>query len=113
MTVKLTDHAIERSTYVITVAFTNESGVAVTPSAATWTLTDRAGAVINSRSAVVIGSLAASVNILLQGDDLALPDVRYRYRLVTVEYTYSSLLGSNLPGKEEIGFYIDPLRVVA
>lgn len=113
MTTKLTDHATERSTYVITVAFRDETDAAVTPSAATWTLTDRAGAVINSRSAVAITPLATSANIVLTGDDLALPDVRYRYRLVTVEYTYSSSLGAGLPGKEEVGFYIDPLQVVS
>lgn len=109
----LTDHAIERGTYVVTAAFTNEDGDAVTPSAATWTLTDRAGVVINSRSAVTITPLAASVNILLQGADLALPDNRHRARFVTVEFTYTSALGAGLPGKAEIEFYIDALRAVA
>lgn len=109
----LTDQATERATYVIDVSFTNEAGVAVVPTAATWTLTDRAGTVINSRSAVSISPLASSVSIVLQGADLALPDMRKRARFVTIEYTYNSTLGTGLPGKVETEFYIDPLRAVS
>jgi hypothetical protein len=109
----LDDHATERSTYVITVSFVNEDGIAVTPTAATWTLTDRAGTVVNSRSAVTITPLATSATIVLSGADLALPDARKRARFVTVEYAYSSALGSDLPGKVETEFYIDALRAVS
>lgn len=113
MTTKLSEHATEKSTFVVTVAFKDETGAAVTPTAATWTLTDRAGAVINSRSAVTINPLSPTYSIVLQGADLALPDGRYRYRLVAVEYTYNSSLGTGLPAKEEVGFYIDPLKAVS
>lgn len=113
MPVKLSDHANERATYVVTVSFTDESGAAVVPTAATWTLTDRAGAVINSHSNVTINPLSSTYNIVLSGADLALPDIRFRHRLVTVQWTYNSSLGTGLFGKEEIGFYIDPLRAVA
>lgn len=113
MPVKLTTHAVERSTFVITVSFTNEDGDPVIPSAATWKLTERDGTVVNSRTAVTISPLAASVDIVLSGADLALSDLRKRYRMVTVEFTYSSALGAGLPGKEQIGFYIDNLGAVS
>lgn len=109
----LTDHATEKSIYVITASFVNEDGAAVTPTAATWTLTDRAGTVINSRSAVSITPLATSATIVLQGNDLALADARKRARFVTIEYAYTSALGTGLPGKVEVEFYIDALRAVS
>lgn len=112
MPVKLSTHAIERGTYVITLSFTDENGDAVTPNTATWTLTDRAGVVVNGREDVTISSLAATKDVVLSGADLAVTDNRYRHRLFTVEYTYTSSLGT-LPGKEEVGFYIDPLRAVS
>lgn len=113
MTTLLTDQAVEKGTYVITLAFFNEDGAAVVPTGATWSLTDRAGAVVNSRSAVSITPLAATATILLQGNDLAVADKRNRARFVTAEWTYNSALGTDLTGKEEIEFYIEELRKVS
>jgi hypothetical protein len=103
-------HAIEESVYAVTVAFLDDTSAAVTPSAATWTLTDTAGTVVNSRSAVAISPLSTSATIVLSGNDLALSStLRGTTRVLLVEYTYTSSLGSNLPGKDEVVFVIDSL----
>lgn len=106
----ITEHLAEEGTGVFTCAFKDEDGAGVTPSSATWTLTDTAGAVINSRDAVVIASLAASVDIVLSGDDLALSSGfsgSAEERVLTVEFVYTSDAGSDLPGKGECRFFID------
>lgn len=97
----------EEGIYVITVAFTDEDEAAVTPSAATWTLSDEAGNVINSRADVAIGSLSTSVEIVLAGADLSLATYPDPLRVFTVTYTYSSSLGE-LTTHSEVSFYITP-----
>jgi hypothetical protein len=111
---KLTTEAVEKSTYVITLAFANKAGTGVTPDSATWTLTDGGGTVINSRSGVVIAPLAASVDVVLSGDDLAMQagETSYGNRLFTVQAVYSSTEGASLPMKEEYQFMIRGLTVV-
>ena len=94
--VKLTAEAVEESTYVITLAFANKAGAAVTPDSATWTLTDGAGTVINSRSALAMQPMETS----------------YGNRLFTVQAVYSSTEGASLPLKEEYQFMIRGLAVV-
>lgn len=106
--------AVERSTYVVTAAFTDELGVAVVPNAAslTWTLTDLAGNVVNSRTAVAITS-AATITIVLHGADLALGGLlQGSARVVTIQGLYNSSLGSNLELKEQVLFEIYDLLVV-
>ena len=103
---------VEEGTAVVTIAFKDEDGSAVTPSAATWTLTDGDGTVINSRNQVAIGSLAASVNVVLKGDDLSLAAGSGTTRKFLVEYTYTSNLGSGLPGKAQLIFSIEDLAAV-
>lgn len=105
--------AQEKSTLVVTVAFTDENGDAVTPTAATWTLTDGQGAVINSRSAVAISSLSTSVTIVLSGDDLAISDPDVLDRVLLVEATYNSSAGSGLPAKKEYSFNVNNLLGVS
>jgi len=100
----LTTKAINGSTYVITCSFADADGTAVTPSALTWSLTDDAGKVINSRSSVVI-SPAATVTIVLGADDL--DNDQGSNRIITIEGTYnSSTYGNNLPIKEQASFTI-------
>lgn len=113
MPITLTTHANEESTFVVTVAFTDTTGAAVTPNnGLNWTLTDTRGNVVNSRSAVSI-TPGASVTIVLSGDDLALPSALYgRDRVLTVQGTYDSDLGNALPLKEQIVFTIDDLTAV-
>ncbi len=109
----LTDEAIEESTYIVTVAFTDEDDDAVIPNAPlVWTLTDMAGNVINSREDVSI-TPASSIDIVLSGDDLEVfDDGGLDNRLVTVQGTYNSDAGNNLPLKDEVVFPIRRLVVV-
>jgi len=113
MKIHLTTLASEKGTFAVEVAFTNEAAEAFTPnSGLNWTLTDRSGNVINSRSAVSI-TPASTVTIVLSGLDLAVPNINDRYRLLTVEGTYNSTtLGNNLPFKVEIKFKISNLEKV-
>ena len=105
MPTKLTTDAIEEGTYVITAAFTDEDGDAVTPNAGlVWSLTDGQGNVINSRENVAI-TPATSVTIVLTGDDLAI-GTNKTHRVLLVEGTYDSTLGSNLPLKDQATFDI-------
>lgn len=104
--------APEEGTYVIGVAFADENADPVIPNAgATWTLTDVSGNVINSRSAVGITE-AASVDIVLSGNDLAI-GTNGRKRVLTVFYTYDSDAGSNLPMYQECEFTIADLLMVS
>ena len=106
----LSTHAKERSTFVITANFTSTTG-AVSPSSAYWSLTDRAGTVINSRADVTIASPTSSENIVLSSSDLKITanEDDEGVRILTVEGEYDSSLGSNLPLKEQIEFIVDPL----
>lgn len=111
----VTDRLAEKSTGVFTCAFKDEDGQAITPTSATWTLTDTAGEVVNSRDEVAIVSLATSVDIVLSGDDLAISDGfegSAEERILTVEAVYDSDLGSDLPVKAECRFFIDSLVAV-
>lgn len=108
---QLSLHAIDKSTYIVVASFTDEQGDAVTPKSVNWTLSDTAGNIINGRYEVS-ETPAASVGIVLYGEDLAhlgnsLP------RVVTVEAVYDSVTyGNDLPIKEAIEFLIDDLIVV-
>lgn len=110
MPTTLTTKATEESTYVITAAFTDEDGSAVTPKDGTvWSLYDRGGNVINSRQDVAIVA-ATSVDIVLSGDDLQITGVSDDgVRKLTIEGTYDSSLGSDLPLNDECTFSIEDL----
>jgi predicted NAD/FAD-dependent oxidoreductase len=101
--------ANEEGTYVITAVFKDHDGNLVAPITAKWTLTDPDGAVINSRNEVVISSPASSEQILLTADDLATISGNIIHRILTIEATYNSTLGSNLPLNESVSFIIDNL----
>lgn len=104
----LSTPAVERSTYAVGVTFTDDNGALVTPnSGLTWTLTDDSGSVINSRSAVAI-TPATSVTIVLHGDDLAI-GTNGRRRILYINGTYDSSLGSGLELKDEVRFEISDL----
>ena len=115
MAENLSTIAMEEGTLALTLAFTDDTGQAVAPSAATWTLTDRSGNVINSRQDVTISSPASTETIVLSGDDLAFQSDEsgiYIERRILVEATYSSDLGSDLPMKYEAAFIIQNLKAV-
>lgn len=113
MPTTLSQYAVEKGTFVVRVSFTDETGTPVIPkSGLNWTLTNEAGDVVNSRSAVAI-TPGTSVNIVLSGDDLALVGVGSEDRVLTVEGTYDSSLGTDLSIKDECRFSVINLtRVV-
>lgn len=81
----------ERSTVVLTVAFTDDDGAAVTPDAASYRVDDRA-----SRTAVLaataIGSLSTSIDLTITSEQNAIvrPRKAFEIRTVTVEFDYDS-----------------------
>ena len=110
----------EKGVGIIQVAFTDENGVAVVPNADTikWTLTDNpafgvVASVINSKENQAIAS-ASTINIVLEGDDLALLTAelskRYAERVITVNYQYDSSVQSNLDDKKAHIFKIENLK---
>jgi hypothetical protein len=110
MSTNLTVSAVEKSTYIVTAAFVNEDGDAVTPETVVWTLSDIDGTVINSRENVS-ETPATTVNIVLTGDDLGVSTVGPK-RVVTVLATYNSDYGSLLKLKAAATFIIENLVVV-
>ncbi len=104
----LTTLALEANTYKITAAFTDEDGSAVTPdSGLNWTLTDEFGNVLNSRTAVSL-TPGESVSWALTGADLATTGVEDTgIRVVTIDGSYDSDLGDNLPLDQSVQFCID------
>jgi len=115
MTTILHEKAKEGSTYGIKVEFTEKSdpsdlvGTPFTPnSGLKWSLKDRAGNEVNSKTDISIDP-AESVVIVLSGDDLALAGGPTR-RYVTVEGTYNGVLGNNLPIVDEVSFPIQNLK---
>jgi hypothetical protein len=119
MILTLETHATEKSTYVIDISFFDEANNPVVPQTGVWSLTDKLGTVINSRSSVTIPSLAAIKTLVLSGADLALQTAEAAAgltivkRVVTVEWTYNSTLGTGLPGKAEVIFFLDNMVKVA
>lgn len=108
----LPTHAIEQSTYAIVASFHDENGDPVEPNDdLVWTLTDPQGNVINERERVPVAS-ATSVTIVLHGDDLALLGGSFRRRVLTIEGTFNSDLGTDLELKQEVQFDIADLVAV-
>jgi hypothetical protein len=107
MPTTLTTRAVDESTYIVNCAFKDENAAPVIPNVITWTLTNDTGIVINARQDVVIAVPAASVDILLTGMDLDYADGAAR--ILTIDATYNSPLGSDLPLRESIRFLIEDL----
>ena len=113
MPTALAEKAVEKSTFVISASFYDESDppVLVTPNTISWKLTDEFGGQISG----ALGTIAPSstVDIVLSGDNLIITSEGHLVRLLYVETTYDSNLGSNLPLKDYVRFEIDPIRVVS
>jgi hypothetical protein len=79
----------ERATVVITVAFTDDDGVAVTPDSATYRIDDRASRT-NILPATAVGSLASSVDLTITSEQNAIIRSRkpFEIRTMTVEFDY-------------------------
>ena len=99
--------AVEESTYIVVAAYKNEAGTAMTPATATWTLTDIAGTVINSREDVAL-TPGTTNTIVLTGDDLAVTATGPT-RVVTVKATYNSDYGTGLFLKAAAEFQLEDL----
>lgn len=106
MPVRLTEHANDRSTFVVEAAFADETDAPVTPSAATWTLLNRQRQVVNERDAIPV-TPAQSITIVLGPDDLDHDDGELRY--LVLDWLYDSDLGSGLAGREQVTFRIDDI----
>jgi len=102
--------ANEQSTFIVTVNFLDSAGEAVVPSSATWTLTNERSAIINEREEEVISPLAASVDIVLSGDDLKYSEGTKR--IVLVEAIYDSDEGNDLPLRDQVQFTIANLVAI-
>ena len=111
----ITTNAREKGTYVVTLTFTDEDGNSVVPDSIAWTLMNRnSGTIINSREDVAIATPAASVDVVLSGDDLQIltDEEDYGRRVLLVEAVYDSDAGNNLPLKTEAYFQINDLAGV-
>jgi hypothetical protein len=110
------NYAIENSSYLIRLDATDETGQDVIPKTGTWSLTDDAGDVINNRDQVVISSLAATMYVLLTGDDLALSagfTGTSELRHFLFEGTYDSIHGADNPLKDELIFPVVNLAKIS
>lgn len=104
----LDEQPIERGTFVVTVTPKDDTGAAVTPSAMSWTLTDMAGAAVNSRTDVSV-TPGTSVAIVLSGADLQVgTSFLDNRRELLIKFTYTSSAGSGLPGREYLRFEVRP-----
>ena len=106
-------NARDRGSYIEQVDFTDESGAAVTPISATWSLTDGNGAIVNTRKDIAVTGLNSTVYIAMSGADLAYNPTGTRTdneRILVVKATYlSSLTGTQLPLNKAVKFAISDL----
>lgn len=106
--------AAERSTYIITITFYDDRNVSVAPDTAVWSLTDPEGNIINEREQIELTELDASVDIILQGADLAiLGGHAQEKRHLVIEATYSSSAGIELPLNSQLTFYVVNLKYIS
>ncbi len=111
--------APEKGVAIIQVVFTDEDDKSVTPNTATikWTLTNRPAAlstiatIINSREQVTGITSAATINIVLEGDDLQIltgeESDRFVERVLLIEWQYDSTVQTNLDAKAQHIFTLE------
>jgi hypothetical protein len=111
----------EEGTRGVQMTFRDEDGNLIAPVTLFWTLTNRPGigvdpTVINSREQIEIPSPSSVETIVLSGDDLAyLPaevNGSVAKRMITVEFTYNSALGADLPETVQYGFSVENFRYI-
>lgn len=111
----MTTHFVEKSSGSVLVRFRDRNDQPITPTSAKYTITDDAGNVINNKEDIAISSLATQVELLLSGDDLAISSGFAgvsEERILTIEATYDSDLGNDLPLNEQAIFYVDQLIAI-
>jgi len=109
----LTATAMETGTYLVTLTFTDENGVAMTPTAVTWSLYDPDGTVVNSRLNVAVTAPTPVTTIVLTGADLALTaGLLYEDRVFAVTATYTSATHGALTLRDSVTFRVHKLVLV-
>lgn len=107
-------NAKDKSTIGVTATFTDADGSSVVPVSITWTLTDKEGTIINNRDQVVVATPAASIDIVLSGDDLDIGNtLGAGYVVLLVESVINSVLGNGLPYKDQVNVLIDDLVAIS
>lgn len=105
--------AKESGTFAIVVSFTDENGDTLIPATLFWDLVDPDDEIINDREDVEIESPAASVTIVLSGDDLPSTennDGTYDHLFLVVHGTFTSDLGVGLPFQDQVRFSIEAIK---
>jgi hypothetical protein len=109
--------AVEGGTFALNFAFYDEASAAMTPNSLYWTLTDQQGNIVNSRDAVPITSLQTSIDIVLTGNDLAVPSGKEWFDeiklFLTLTGNYNSDLGNNLQLHDVVEFSMLTLTAVS
>jgi hypothetical protein len=113
----------EKGVAIVQVVFKDEDDNSVIPNVSTikWTLTNRptlidtAPTIINSREQVSISS-ASTINIVLEGADLAMltgeEDEKFVWRVLTLEYQYNSTVQNSLDTKAQHLFRVENLHYI-
>ena len=113
---RLTQIAKEKGTYAVTVAFADQDGTAIIPATLTWSLMTTAGTAINAKTDVAVSVPAATNDIALTGDDLAIQTGEtgtFVKRVLLVEGTYNSTYGTGLAFRDAILFLLENLTGVS
>jgi hypothetical protein len=113
---KLNIKGNEKSTVVFTITFKDENKAAVIPSSITWSLLTPKGTIVNNRKDVSVATPAASIDIVLSGNDLATGSTKVNAtvnRHLTVKAVYDSDAGTGLTSTEEFVFLVYNLSGVA
>ncbi len=107
---------------MITTSFLDEDSVAVIPTSILWSLSDLAGNIINEREDIDFevdnglgtgGTLAATIEIILTGDDLQIAvDNDTVTRRLVIKALYDSSLGTGLKLKNSCEFEVENLASV-
>jgi len=109
----LTTTPNEGAAILITVEFKDFDNVLFTPKTLVWSLTTSKGVLVNNRDGVVETPNSSSHDFLLSGDDLLFIEDKGK-RIFTVEGTFDSAYGNDLPFRDEASFVckntiLDPL----
>jgi len=108
------ESAKDKSTYIITLTFFDETGVAINPTSIIWSLFDGGGNVVNLKSDIHASSNNGMVVVVLQGDDLDPGTTNLsRKRRFAVSALYDASINNELftelPLNDEIEFLIEDL----
>jgi hypothetical protein len=111
-TIITANKAREKGSYFPELSFADRNGDAVTPNTMTWTLSKEDGTVVNEREDIE-ETPAASIVVVLFGDDLATFAGDNFQRVLTSKITYDTIINgvtyTDLPENDELHFSIEGL----